>query len=166
LVDTAGAKAVHQTYLYKHRSRQKFLETNDPDALKDLPEIPSPDEFLPFIELAIDSIKARLIKAGQDYGEQVLFNLAEFGAVSLCYTKASRMLWSFKKGNPQEDREDSFLDLAGYAILEMARQRYIRERENEYGSVDEIFKKHDACLDSEDVDSMIETLRHREEPGC
>ena len=141
---------------------QRFLETNDPDTLKDqlpenavmlddksgvlkeqLPEVPSPDGFLPFIDLAIGEIRARLIKAGNDYGEQVLFNISEYGAVALCYTKASRILWSFNQEKPSRERWDSFLDLAGYAILEMARQQYVKEREGGYTSVEGVFKEHD-----------------------
>ena len=86
--------------------------------------IPTPDEFLPYIEGALRAVLARLTHAGEAYGEEVLFLLDEVGAVSQCFTKASRALWSLKQGQPPEKRKDSWMDLAGYAILEMARIAY------------------------------------------
>jgi hypothetical protein len=88
--------------------------------------IPSPEEFLPFISAALTAVHARLEYAGQNYGEEVLFLLDEIGAVSQCFTKASRLLWSYKKQQPPEKRKDGWMDLAGYAILEMARYAYNR----------------------------------------
>ena len=86
--------------------------------------IPNPEAFLLYIRWALEKIEERLTRAGKEYGEEVLFLLGEMGAVSLTYTKASRALWSYKRGYPPEKREDTWLDLAGYAILEMARREW------------------------------------------
>ena len=66
--------------------------------------IPTPAEFLPFIEGALHAVLERLTVAGEDYGEEVLFLLGEMGATSLCFTKASRQLWSFKQDQSPEKR--------------------------------------------------------------
>jgi len=87
--------------------------------------IPTPEDFVPSIDAALAAIRERLLAAGEAYGESVLFELEEVGPVTLCFTKASRALWSFKQGKPPEHRKDTWLDLAGYAILEIARQAYI-----------------------------------------
>ena len=87
-------------------------------------DIPTPTEFVPYIEASLQAVLARLTFAGEEYGEEVLFLLDQMGAVSQCFTKASRLLWSFKKGQSPEKRKDGWMDLAGYAILEMARYAY------------------------------------------
>lgn len=86
--------------------------------------IPTPLEFLPFIDKALAALRERLRVGGKKYGEEVLFSLGEIGAVSLTYTKAARALWSLQQGHPAQERKDTWLDLAGYAVLEMARNAY------------------------------------------
>lgn len=102
-------------------------------------DIPTPAEFLPFIRGALEAVYKRLDAAGGEYGEEVIFLLNEWGAVTLCFTKASRLLWSKKKDKPQSSRRDSFLDLAGYAILEIARQAYVEGIEPE--GIDGLFDR-------------------------
>lgn len=85
-------------------------------------------DYLTNIAAGGDLIQRRLAKGGAEYGEDVLFLLGEGGAVSMAVTKAMRILWSFRKDLPAGTRTDSWLDIAGYAILEMARFRYEQSR--------------------------------------
>lgn len=100
--------------------------------------VPSIEEFMPFIQEALNAVMARLHVAGFKYGEDVLFELEEQGAVTWVYTKAARLLWSFNDGQTREGRQDSYLDLAGYAILEMARHAYENGLET-----DGLFDRHE-----------------------
>jgi hypothetical protein len=101
-------------------------------------EIPTIDEFLPYIESVLRAVHTRLLAGGIKYGEDVLFEMAESGAVTWCYTKAARIKWSKDQGLPISERKDSYLDLAGYAVLEMARQAYL----NGDAEVDGLFDRH------------------------
>lgn len=101
-------------------------EAKQPPSRPNRTDIPSPQEFFAFIEGALNAVHHRLRVAGQDYGEEVLFLLGEWGAVSQCFTKASRLLWSKRQAKPPIHRKDSWLDLAGWAVLEIARQAYIK----------------------------------------
>lgn len=94
------------------------------DPVKEEKPVPTIQEFAPYIEQALSAIRDRCHVAGARYGEDVLFVLGEDGAVSQAYTKAARILWSWKQGHSRHSRKDSWLDLAGYAILEMARELY------------------------------------------
>ena len=91
-------------------------------------EIPEPAEFMNYVDRSVDALFSRIQKAGDSYGEDVLFNLGEMGAVTFVYAKAARLLWSFEHKQPASRRQDSWMDIAGYAILEMARQLYIADK--------------------------------------
>lgn len=120
--------------------------------VQDQLHVPTPDAFMPFIreELArtlarfhsgeeaervpdgvqqqlayvADRVEATLHRRGHQYGEDVLFMMGEPGILMMLVMKALRMLWSMQDGAPSDAREDGYLDLAGYAVLQMAMARY------------------------------------------
>lgn len=89
--------------------------------------IPSPEEFAEYIKHAAQVVVNRLLNAGTEYGEEVLFTSGQAGAVILCYTKSARALYSFKRYPAVKVKDDTFLDLAGYAVLELARRDYLEQ---------------------------------------
>ena len=94
--------------------------------LPDLPT-PSPDDFMAWIDSALKASRMRLEIGGQQYGEDVLFALGEPGAIVNIYQKAARLLFAMKEGHVSKVRRDSYLDLAGFALLELARQAYLQQ---------------------------------------
>lgn len=101
-------------------------EEMDADCSEAPRSTPTPEEFLPFVDGACDAVLQRLRVGGKRYGENVLFELGEMGAVAQCYTKAARALWSHQSGFHEVHRDDTWLDLAGFAVLEIARKAYVR----------------------------------------
>lgn len=86
---------------------------------------------LPGIRAQVDTvcqqIRNTLEQRGRSYGEDVLFLLGEMGFVAWAVSKAMRILWSYTTKRSDRDRDDDWLDMAGYAILRMAVQRWKRE---------------------------------------
>jgi hypothetical protein len=101
-------------------------EDMDVDCSEALRPTPSPEAFMPFVQAACDAVLQRLRLGGKRYGESVLFELGEMGAVAQCYTKAARALWSHQSGFREQHRDDTWLDLAGFAVLEIARKAHAR----------------------------------------
>lgn len=78
------------------------------------------------IEKAASVVLERLAKGGQEYGEDVLFLVGEHGILTMVTSKVLRALWSFAQDDPRIKRDDHYLDLAGYAIIAMALEEYMR----------------------------------------
>ena len=89
------------------------------------PNDPIGAEVMGLLNAYKDDLFYRLQRGGSEYGEDVLFRLGEAGAIVWVVSKAMRLLWSFEKGLSPDTRSDSWLDIAGYGILEAARQAYL-----------------------------------------
>lgn len=133
------AKGVIQTRSQLAAAREAAEAEKPDDPGQDHLIIPSPEIFQAWIDGACRAVAERLAAGGARYGEQVLFGLGETGAVAQCYTKAARALWSFQQGHDETERDDTWLDLAGYAVLEIARKAY--ERGMSPGEIDGLFDR-------------------------
>jgi hypothetical protein len=87
--------------------------------------IPTIEEFMPHIEATMEELKKRLQAGGEEYGEEVIIVAGEMGAVSLCLHKTMRAKHKHETGQSLHQSMDTWLDLAGYAILELARRSYL-----------------------------------------
>ena len=98
----------------------------------DYPEV---EEFIPYIRAALmgamrhttevsvelgDILETR----GQAYGERVIAVMAERGIAEFVKVKVIRLLGSMEEGNVEFSRHDSWMDIAGYCILEIALRRW------------------------------------------
>jgi len=81
------------------------------------------------VGLELGHVLTILHKRGETYGEDVLALLGETGMVTLAVTKVMRLLWGYTHGQPFETRRDSWLDLAGYAILSLAIDDWLNRKE-------------------------------------
>lgn len=64
---------------------------------------------------------------GRKYGEESILAMGEAGMVSMIMAKVMRLLWSHRGGLMFEAREDSYIDLAGYCLLTVALNKFIKE---------------------------------------
>jgi len=74
-------------------------------------------------QLILDTVSVR----GRTYGESVLMAMGEQGILTMTITKIMRILWSFNEELPVRDRMDSYLDIAGYALLMLSLSSYVKE---------------------------------------
>lgn len=88
---------------------------------------PAQEIFRLMIEEGHD-IAAIIEERGIAYGEESIFLLGEEGVLMMVLAKMFRMLHGYRSGRPFEHREDSWVDLAGYAILALAMENYNRLR--------------------------------------
>lgn len=92
---------------------------------------PSVDELMIEIDPLLGNLRHTLFMRGNQYGEEVLAVMGEQGIAELVNVKIWRVLGSLKSSDPACVRQDSWLDLAGYAILALAMQRWERKQEKE-----------------------------------
>lgn len=102
-------------------------------------DVPTPESFMLYVQAVTQAVYNRLVEGGDRYGEEVLFALGETGAVVNCYQKSARALWSYRTGQIEKARDDTWLDLAGYAVLEIARKAW--ERGMDVTDIDGLFDR-------------------------
>ncbi len=76
------------------------------------------------INITVRDLYLLLGQRGRVYGEDVLALLGETGFLVMAVTKVMRILWGYEHDQPAQEREESWIDLAGYAILCVAMRRY------------------------------------------
>ena len=89
------------------------------------------DELLAECAHQVSLLLRTLSERGGDYGALVIDLMGEDGAAVMTTTKAIRNYYAWKAGIARVYREDHYHDLAGYAILELARFALYEKRRNE-----------------------------------
>ena len=83
-------------------------------------EFPTVEAFDPYIVQQMTELLATLRERGAAYGEKVLFERGEAGIFEQIATKLERVSGSIDRDLAFSTRSDSWLDIAGYAILVLA----------------------------------------------
>lgn len=65
-----------------------------------------------------------LYQRGDQYGSDYWFQIGELGLLYQTLTKILRLKFSIENGDNFSDRQDSWVDLAGYAVLALAADNY------------------------------------------
>lgn len=109
------------------------------DIASDGLEHPSVEDFMIFIQRALLEASARvpsivadlesiLIQRGRDYGEEVLVVMGESGIAEFVKVKVWRLQGSIQEQRPEATRRDSWIDIAGYAVLQLALAEWMKEQ--------------------------------------
>lgn len=88
------------------------------------PDVPSVDEIMEYVEAAIEELRKILWERGKQYGEETLVDLGEDGVAVMIRMKALRARYSIREEKPADSRRDSWLDMAGYALLAVSLGQY------------------------------------------
>jgi adenylosuccinate synthase len=84
-------------------------------------DYPTVDEVMTSVRHTVNErILPLLEQRGRQYGEDVLVEMGETGLVTMLLVKLMRLRWSVENSKPKSERQDSWLDLAGYALLAAA----------------------------------------------
>lgn len=100
---------------------------------------PSVEEFIGFIRQALMEAMSRvpaivgdlediLVQRGRDYGEEVLVVMGESGIAEFVKVKVWRLQGSIQEQRPENSRRDSWVDIAGYAVLQLALAEWMKEQ--------------------------------------
>jgi hypothetical protein len=88
-------------------------------------DAPTVDEVLDRVRPLLLDLERVLEERGRVYGEDVLVEMGEAGIATLCLIKVRRLMGNIESGfGTTVQRWDSWMDLAGYAILAMALERW------------------------------------------
>lgn len=109
------------------------------DIVEDGTPHPSVDDFMEFVRSALlggiersvgvaMELEGVLEQRGRDYGEEVLVVMGESGIAEFVKVKVWRLLGGIQEGNPPGSRRDSWVDIAGYAILQLALTEWLKEQ--------------------------------------
>lgn len=90
---------------------------------------PSPEDLMVIINGALlPELSSILYQRGKSYGEEVLVVMGEQGIAEMAKVKIYRMLAAIAEGtgSASTTRRDSWLDMAGYALLALALDEWER----------------------------------------
>lgn len=74
-----------------------------------------------------------IAERGKQYGEDVLMALGEQAIILFIFAKFMRLFWHWTNGHPFGGRRDSWMDIAGYAVLALAINEYMEDNHGEKG---------------------------------
>lgn len=85
---------------------------------------PNVEDIMEYVRTHTEEVIDTLQTRGEQYGEQTLVELGEEGIARMIRMKALRAIYSINQRNDYRTRTDSWIDIAGYALLAIALEQW------------------------------------------
>jgi hypothetical protein len=90
-------------------------------------EYPAVEDIMEYVFAHAQEVIDILHERGKQYGEQTLVELGEEGVARMIRMKALRAIHSINQDDRYTARRDSWIDIAGYALLAIALEQWKEE---------------------------------------